>query len=276
MKASKRQLVILTAVMLLVCYAPTLKGTIEQWWSDEDMGHGFLVPIVVFWIVCRERERWRKVPTEPSLWGFALLGAGAAIHTMGAIGAGLFASAVGFLVSVTGSVVCLGGLGLLRASAFPLLLTVFMLPKLAIMYNQITLPLQLLASRMAAAILTASGIGVIRAGNILEVHGHRLAVAEACSGIRFLLPLGFVAVVFAYLADSKPWMRVALLAAAVPVAIAANAVRVAAAAWLPALDSGTPHQAVGWVIFILSLAALAPLRRLFNFMYALCRAQFQA
>lgn len=189
------------------------------------------------------------------------------MHLAGALGVGLFASSVAFLLSVAGIVVCFGGFRLLRSWSFPLLLTLFMLPKLAIVYNQATLPLQLIASKMAAGILTTSGIGVIREGNILDVHGHRVAVAEACNGIRFLLPLGFVSVLFAYLADPKPWMRVAVLAATVPLAIVANAFRVAASAWSPALDSGTPHQILGWVIFVLSLTLLLPLRGLLNAVY---------
>ncbi len=260
-------MVLLTAAVLALCYASTISAMAQQWWTDEDMGHGFLVPLVVLWIIWRERGRWRNIPVQPSLWGFGLLGLGAAMHAVGAIGVGLFASSVGLLLSIVGTVVCLGGFSLLRAWSFPLLLMLFMLPKLAIVYNQLTLPLQLTASRLAAGMLTFSGIGVIREGNVLDVNGHRVAVAEACNGIRFLLPLGFMAVVFAYLADPKPWMRAAVLLAAIPVAIVANAARVAVSAWLPALDSGTPHQAAGWVIFVVSLAVLIPLRWLFNSLY---------
>jgi exosortase len=93
-------------------------------------------------------------------------------------------------------------------------------------------------------------------------------VAEACSGIRYLLSLGFVAVVLAYLADAKPWMRVALLAAAVPVAILANAMRVAASASVPALDAGALHAFAGCLVFVLCLAMLAIVRHLLNAAYA--------
>jgi exosortase len=239
----------------------------EQWSSDEDMSHGFLVPIVILWVVWRERQRWRALEAEPSWWGFALLAAAAGMQFASVIGVGLFAGSVAFLVSVAGAVLCLGGVAWLRALAFPLALGVFMLPKLAIVYNQATLPLQLLASRIAAGILTAAGIGVVREGNILDVGGHRIAVVEACDGIRYLLSLGFMAVVFAYLSDSKPWMRWALLAAAVPIAILANSVRVAAAGWLPPLEAGVPHAVCGCLVFVLCLAALMLLRRLFNKVY---------
>ena len=77
----------------------------------------------------------------------------------GLLGVGLFAGSVAFLISVAGAVLCLGGFVWLRALAFPLVLAVFMLPKLAVVYNQVTLPLQLLASRLAAGILTVVGSG---------------------------------------------------------------------------------------------------------------------
>jgi exosortase len=91
---------------------------------------------------------------------------------------------------------------------------------------------------------------------------------EACNGIRYLLSLGFMAVVFAYLADTKPWMRMALLVAAVPIAVVANALRVAAAGWLPSLAAGTPHAISGWLFFVLCLATLVVVRRLLNKVYA--------
>jgi len=240
----------------------------EQWSNDQDMSHGFLVPPVILWIVWRERAQWQTLPVKPSWWGFAALAAGAAVQFVSVLGVGLFAGSVAFLISVAGVVLCFGGFAWLRAWTLPLVLAVFMLPKLAVVYNQVTLPLQLLASRMAAGILTAAGIGVIREGNILDVAGHRVAVLEACNGLRYLLSLGFMAVVFAYLSDSKPWMRVALLAAAIPIAIVANAVRVAAAGWLPSLDAGAPHAISGWFLFVLCLATLALVRQLFNKVYA--------
>lgn len=231
------------------------------------MSHGFLVPIVIFWIVWRERERGRALKPEPNWWGLALLAFAAVMQFAGLLGVGLFAGSVAFLVSVAGAVLCLGGFAWLRTLAFPLLLAVFMLPKLAVVYNQVTLPLQLLASRLAAGILTVAGIGVIREGNILDVGGHRVAVLEACNGIRYLLSLGFMAVVFGYLSDSKPWMRLALLAAAVPIAILANALRVAAAGWLPSLEAGVPHAVSGWFIFVLCLATLMLLQQVLHKVY---------
>ena len=99
------------------------------------MGHGFLVPLVAAWIVWRERSQ--SEPIRPSNWGFVILTAGAALQIVSALGAGLFAGSVSLLESLTGVVVALGGFSRLRRWAFPLLLLVFMLPKLAIVYNQV-------------------------------------------------------------------------------------------------------------------------------------------
>jgi exosortase len=244
------------AIALAGCYASAIAGMVNQWSSDEDMGHGFVVPVVIAWIVLRERARWPTLAVEPTAWGLALLLAAAALDLAGSAGAGLFARSLALLLSIAGAILCLGGLRWLRAWAFPLLLALFMLPKLAIVYNQATLPLQLLASRMAAGMLATAGAAVIRDGNILDVGGHRILVAEACSGIRYLLPLGFTALLIGYLFDSRSWMRLLLLAAAIPIAIFANATRVAVAGAIPALAEGTPHALSGVLIFALCLAAL--------------------
>jgi len=268
----RRVIIALTAAALAGCYAAILRGMFDQWSSDEDMGHGFAVPIVVLWIIWRERSRWLALPAKPNWWGLPVLALGAGLHAASALGAGLFAGSLAFLVSVAGAVLCLGGAAYLRAWAFPLLLALFMLPKLAVVYNQMTLPLQLLASRMAAGMISLAGAGVIREGNLLTVGGHTVSVVEACNGIRYVLSLGFTGVVFAYLADSKTWMRLALLIASIPVAIFANAIRVGASALAPALDSGTAHQVAGWIIFVLCMGMLMVLRAVFNAAYVRCYA----
>ena len=155
-----------------------------------------------------------------------------------AFGAGLFAASVAFVLSLVGVVLATLGFAWLRAWAFPFVLMLFMLPKLAVVYNQITLPLQLLATRLAGGMLSMAGFMVIRDGNILNVAGHSISVVEACNGIRYLLPLAFLALVFAYAGGAKAWVRLVMMAAAIPIAIIANAVRVAFSGLSPALTPG--------------------------------------
>ena len=195
----KRLAVAAGIALILIAYASTLRTMVQIWMTDEDLAQGILVPPVILWILYRERARLKALPVEPSRWGWLALTMGAALQFASVRGAGIFVGSVAFVVSLVGAVLCLGGIAWTRALAFPLLLTCFMLPKLTFLYDAVTLPLQLLASRLAAGILTAAGFAVIRTGNILSVSGHLVSVEAACNGIRYLLPLGFVALFFAYL-----------------------------------------------------------------------------
>ncbi len=107
-------------------------------------------------------------------------------------------------LSLVGLVLCLLGFAWLRAWAFPLALTLFMLPNLAVVYNQITLPLQLLATRLAGGMLSTARFMAMRNGNILNLAGHSISVVEACDGIGYLLPLAFLAILFPYSGGANP------------------------------------------------------------------------
>jgi exosortase len=146
-----------------------------------------------------------------------------------------------------------------------------MLPKLAVVYNQVTLPLQLLATRLAGAMLAIAGFAVLRDGNILTVAGHSIEVVEACNGIRYLLPLAFLGLVIAYTTGAAIWIRYAVLAASVPVAILANAVRVAFSGLSPRLSEGSAHAALGLIIFVLSLALLGGISKLLAGYNRICK-----
>ena len=135
------------------------------------------------------------------------------------LGVELFLARTAFIFSLAGIVLWLGGMPALRVLAFPLFLLFFMVPIPSVIYYQITFPLQLLASRVAETVLSWIGYPVLREGNILELASQRLSVAEACSGIRSLLSLSFLSLVYGYFYDQRPWMRVVLLIGTVPIAI---------------------------------------------------------
>jgi exosortase len=135
-----------------------------------------------------------------------------------------------------------------------------------IIYNSITFPLQILASKAAESALTILQIPVLREGNILELANQKLNVVEACSGIRSLLSLSFLSLVYGYFFEKKVWIRVALFFATVPIAIIANASRVTITGLLweykPELAEGFFHSAEGWVIFMAGLTALIAFHQL--------------
>jgi exosortase len=258
--------------LLLLCYGPILYRLVVNWATDQDMGHGFFVPLVAGFIVWQRRDTLKHIPREPNIWGLAIVALAALQALAATLGAELFTARLAFLFALTGSILYLGGTRWVKALAFPLLLLLFMIPIPQIIYARLTLSLQLLASRLAEGLITLSGIPVIRTGNVLELPHQTLNVVEACSGIRSLISLSFLSLIYAYFADRRVWMRWALLAATVPIAIAANAIRVAITGLLTQVDTmlaqGIYHEIEGYLVFVIALVALVLAHRLLSLMAA--------
>jgi exosortase len=259
-------------ILLIIAYLPTLEHLVWQWSTDEDVGHGFFVPVVAAYIAWQRREEILAIEWKPAWWGVIILAWGLVQSYIGTLGAELFLQRTALLISLTGLLLVLGGTKLVRVLAFPLLLLPFMIPIPSVIYNQITFPLQLFASRVAESTLSLLGIPVLRDGNVLELASQKLSVAEACSGIRSLLSLTFLSLVYAYFFDKKVWMRWVLLICTVPIAILANAGRVTVTGILsefnPELAHGFFHSLEGWIIFVIALAMLIVLHAAISRVYA--------
>ena len=261
--------------LLLLSYAPVLWRLVRQWDADPDMGHGFFVPLVAGFIVWQKRAELLTLKPAPNWWGLAVVLYGGLQLWIATLGAELFLARTAFVISVIGIVLLLGGTAWVRALAFPLFLLFFMIPIPTVVYNSITFPLQLLASRVSTQALDLMQIPVLREGNVLELAEQKLSVVEACSGIRSLLSLTFLSLVYGYFAERKVWMRVVLFLATIPIAIVANASRVTLTGVLteykPELAEGFFHTASGWVIFMVALAILIVLHQVLNRVYKLVR-----
>jgi exosortase len=246
--------------LIFACYAPILYRLLVQWSTDDDMGHGFFVPIVSAFIVWQRREELSALKPSPNWWGLVVVAIGAVQLLVATLGVELFTTRTAFVITLIGSVWLLGGTLILKKLAFPLFLLFFMVPIPAVIYTQITFPLQKLASWFAEHALMAMDIPVWREGNILDLPNQRLSVVEACSGIRSLLSLTFLSLVYGYFFESKRWIRVVLFVATIPIAILANGSRVTITGiltqWKPELAEGFFHESTGWVIFMMALAML--------------------
>lgn len=247
-------------LLLAIGYASVFRLLVVQWMSEPDFGHGFFVPLVAGYIIWQKRGDLMLVPISPNWWGAIVLAWATLQLAVAVLGAELFLGRTALLLSLTGAVLLMMGTAMLRALAFPMLLLLFMIPIPVVVFNQLTFPLQLLASNIAEVALSVLGVPVLREGNILELPSQRLSVVEACSGIRSLLSLSFLSLVYAYFFDSKVWMRWVLLAAAVPIALLVNAARVTLTGLISEYDrqlaDGFFHSAEGWVMFMLALGLL--------------------
>jgi len=253
------------AVLLSASYAPVLYRLARQWLEDPDMGHGIFVPVVAGYIAWLKRHELMAEKPSPCWWGLLIVLYAAMQLYIAILGAELFLARTAFVISVAGTILFLAGKRCLRILIFPIFLLLFMIPIPAIIYNQLTFPLQLIASRFAETSLSLLNIPVLREGNVLELPNRNLNVVEACSGIRSLLSLSFLSLVYGYFMERRFWMRVFLLAVTAPIAIAANAARVAITGILsqydPALAEGFFHTASGWVIFMIALGILVIFHR---------------
>ena len=248
------------------CYAPVLVALAAQWAGDADMGHGFFVPVIAGFIVWQRRNELAAITPQPNLWGLVLVIWGGAQLVIATLGVELFLARTAFIITLIGGVWLLRGTETLKKVAFPLFLLFFMVPIPQLLYTRITFPLQILASKLADGALQIVGIPVLRDGNILNLPNQQLSVVEACSGIRSLLSLTFLALVYGYFFERKPWVRVTLFFATVPIAIVANGGRVTFTGIMtqvkPELAEGFFHESTGWVIFMVALAILVLFHRL--------------
>lgn len=290
------------AVALGFVYFTVLLKLGGDWWNDENYSHGILIPFVIGYILWLERDRFAQVPTShAALWGATGVFVSLLALWAGVAGAELFVQRLSLVLMITSVVIYFWGFRLLRLVAVPLSLLLLSIPIPQIVFNRIAFPLQLFASRCAVAAMSFFSIPVLRQGNIIELmplgatEPKKLAVVEACSGIRSLMTLVTLAVVYAYFtkpkddttnfsssqesekeAGDKPdklnfvlhllksftfWRSLILVLAAVPIAILTNALRVSGTGVLAhyygtRVADGFFHSFSGWVIYIAAAALL--------------------
>jgi exosortase len=248
-------------------YADVLTSLVRQWASDDNYSHGFLVVPLALFFAWERREALARAPVRPHAAGLAIVAGSLLVLLAGLFGAELFLTRISLVGVVGGIVLFVWGRDQFRILAFPIAFLVLMVPLPAIVFNQVAFPLQLIASRAGEAVIATAGIPVLREGNVLHLPGRALEVAEACSGIRSLVSLIMLAVVLGYFTESRLGPRVLITAAAVPIAILANAARVAGTGLLshwvsPAAADGFFHSFSGWIVFLVALGGLILVQRL--------------
>lgn len=272
--------------VILFTYFAVLVKLASDWWSDENYSHGLLVPLIIGYILWLRRDKLATEQARPSelLGGLAVALALFMLWT-GVAGAELYTQRMSLVLLAAGVIVYLGGFGFLRIVLVPLALLILAIPIPAIVFNKIAFPLQLFASRFAVASMAALGIPVLRQGNVIELKPlnsfdtKKLEVVEACSGIRSMMTLMTLAVVFAYFTHPRSddssgprggfgwlrsygfWRSLIIVLSAVPIAIFTNAARVSGTGILShyygtGVADGFFHTFSGWVIYVVAFLML--------------------
>ncbi len=269
-RSSWLQLAVLFALMCVLYYG-IVASLVSDWWSDPNFSHGFFVPLFSALIVWQRRKKLASLPLQPSWSGILVITAALALLVAGVFGAELFLSRSSLVLLLAGLIICFAGWNYFRALLFPWTVLFLMIPIPAIVFNEIALPLQFFASRLATWLLGAFGVPVLREGNVIDLPSMSLEVVEACSGIRSLVSLITLAVIYGYFAEPRRLVRVILVLAAIPVAVVTNGIRIMGTGllgqyWDPEKAQSFFHEFSGGVIFLLALVLLY-LMHLFSLLF---------
>ena len=246
---------------LAILYTDVAKYLVSDWIHLPDFSHGFLIPIVSLYFVY-ERRKTLSVLSPSSNWaGLGLIIFGILLLLLGNLATEYFTMRFSMLVVFGGAILFLLGKDFFKNLLFPIVFLIFMIPIPSILMDRITFPMQLFASKVAASTLYLIGIPVLREGNVMLLANTSLEVAEACSGIRSLISLLALSIVFAYLSQKETWKRILLVLSTFPIAIIANAARVSGTGILAhhygdKVAQGFFHGFSGWILFVVAFVCL--------------------
>lgn len=249
------------SVLMALLYYPVAIKLASDWYNIEDNSHGLLIPFFVAFLLWDKRETLRTTPLQPAWSAIWMVLLGLFVLMVGVFGADLFLSRISFLMVVVGITWMLLGRPMVRETSFVLFVFLLAIPLPTLIMNHITFPLQLRSSQLATGLLSLVGIPVLREGNVIKLPAMELEVAEACSGIRSLMSLFTVAVIYGYFIEKTTLRRVILAVSAIPIAVAANAARIFGTGlcvqyWDPDKAQGFFHEFSGWLMFLVSLSLL--------------------
>ncbi|PYU24136.1 MAG: exosortase [Acidobacteria bacterium] len=248
-------------VLIGFLYHSILTKLVLNWLNNPDFSHGFIIPIFSFFVVWQKRKKLAKLPLAPNWLGLFVIMGALMVLIVGVLGAELFLSRSSLVLLLAGIIIYFAGWRYFRALLFPWAVLFLMIPVPVIVFNEIAFPLQFLASRLATSFLGILGVPVLREGNVIQLPVMSLEVVEACSGIRSLVSLTALAVIYGYFAETRNLWKAALVIAAIPIAVIANGLRIMGTGlvvqyWDPQKGEGFFHTFSGWIIFVLSLAML--------------------
>mgnify|MGYP004701089137 CR=1 FL=1 len=260
-------------VASLIAYVPVLSKLFAVWINEEEMAHAVFVPVIAAYAVWQSRGKLAQL--TPAVYPAALLLCLLAmlLRVTGTLAGEVLLTRLAWLLTTIGILHFRFGTAILRVLAFPLFLLLFAIPIPGVIYTNLTASLQTIASVLSERILDGLDYTVVRSGNILELPGQKLSVAEACSGIRSLISISFLVAVYLYFVEDRGWARWVVVAATIPVTVFINAIRIVITGIVgerdPVFALGLFHATAGWV---LSLAGFALLLAIHDFTQRIIRS----
>ncbi len=250
----------LIAGLVGILYAWTLADLAHDWWIYPNLSQGLLIPPLAMYLAWQDRRRVLALPVVGDWRGAILLLFSCMVFLAGKLGAEYFLPRISFVLLLMAFTWMFWGVARLRALAFPFMLLATMVPLPALIYNALATPLQLLASDLATRLAQACGVSVYQDGNIIRLATTSLGVEEACSGLNSLAALVVGSLLLGHVYSCRKLTRGLLLLLSLPIAIAANVLRVTGTAiladWDPDLALGFYHAFEGWLVFLVGFGML--------------------
>ena len=253
---------LLPAVVLLLVYLPTLYDLVVDWATDDNYSHGFLVPIVSFYLIWIRRDQLTAPGESTGRAGLIFIILGLVMFVAGTAAAEYFTARLSFVILLFGLTWYLFGEPIIRQTWFAFFFLCFMIPIPYVIYYVVAFPLQVAATKITVGVMSTIGMEVVRQGNIIHLaNGQALEVAEACSGMRSLVALFAIGAVWAYLFQKNPISRVILFLSTLPIAIIANVVRVLITTLIVAtvtvkITDEPLHTLMGLSVFVIEFVGL--------------------
>jgi exosortase D (VPLPA-CTERM-specific) len=248
-------------VAAVVPFAKVLGGIYNIWNLKPEYSHGIIIPVLSAVLIWRQREELRRLPFTGSWIGLLLIGGGLVLRLVGESTTLETLEHYAFLLVIYGLVLTLTGPVIFRRLWMPLLILVFAIPLPSVFNNALSLQLQLLSSQLGVWVIRTAGISVLLEGNVIDLGSYQLEVAEACSGLRYLLPLMTLAFIVAYLYRGPTWKRIVIFLSSIPITVLMNSLRIGLIGitvdrWGSSMAEGALHDFEGWVVFMFSTGAL--------------------
>lgn len=231
-------------------------GMADKWWNDATYNHAMFVPLISGWLVWTRREVLQDL--QPSTWWPGLVGLAGALMLwlLGTLAGVNTAIHLGAVAALMATVPTLLGPRVTAALLFPLGYMLFLVP----FGGELVPALQMITAEIVIFLTQLSGITAHIDGVFIDTPVGLFEVAEACSGVKFLIAMLALGVLVAQTCF-KTWKRRAIfMAAALALPILANGVRAwgtIAIAQVQGIEfaEGFDHVFYGWVFFALVVGA---------------------
>lgn len=259
-------LMVVVIITSILYYFKMLANYIAYLYNNDDYSYGLLLPFVAAYIIYIKWDKIRTITFRPTMIGIIIIIMALILNIIGELAADLYIPRISFIFSLVGIILLFGGWLLLRQLLFPVVLLIMTIPLPQLITFKLTMPLQLISSRLAAYFLRLLGVPLLLQGNIIDLGVRQLQVVDACSGLRYILALIALGVIFCYFNQRRAWKVAVLLLSLIPAAIVANALRLAFMALYPIFLEGFWHTFSGWLIFLFCLIFLIFVNKLLNWL----------